>query len=211
MGSQTSKPIRKLPNASLSRPAPRSQIPRREIPPFERSSSEKELVSSPGPLDYGVRKEYDRDGTPRNEDVKHVNGEKNDAILKDAMDPQFLQNLHKLGPVQVNDAGKLIPVNAQRTLLARKAEYTSSSLPLPGHLTLPVLVTLLDRLKALPPGSDPSSLYKQFGMEKDKIEQVRRWVNSASVEEKDDVRVEEGNEIREMKSLWIGGLQSGRE
>lgn len=44
-------------------------------------------------------------------------------------------------------------------------------------------------------------------MDKEKIEELRKWVNSVSVEEEDIVRVEEGNEIWEMKVVWIGGVK----
>lgn len=44
-------------------------------------------------------------------------------------------------------------------------------------------------------------------MDREKVEELRKWVNSVSVEEEDIVRVEEGNEIREMKAVWVGGCQ----
>lgn len=44
-------------------------------------------------------------------------------------------------------------------------------------------------------------------MDREKVEELRKWVNSVSVEEEDIVRVEEGNEIREMKAVWVGGVK----
>lgn len=148
------------------------------------------------------------------------------------MDPQFMQNLYKLGPVEIHDAGKFVvrlsfiknaifkeitgvidypgsqPAQAQRTLRSRKAEYTSSSqIAPPGHLTFPFLASLLDSLKTLPPESDPAPLYEKYGVDREKVEELRKWVNSVSVEEEDIVRVEEGNEIREMKAVWVGGVK----
>jgi hypothetical protein len=188
------------------------------------------------------------------------------AVKRDAMDPQFMANLSKLGQVSIHDAGKFMrtvstatmtaasahkggvqvygafllaakrqalawtrwrrrtmlesrgavcrlsilshspgpltacqPAPAQRTLNARRDEYTSTSAaPPPEHLTAPLLISLLDRLKTLPPGTEPSKVYGEYGMDANTMSEIRRWVNSPSVGE-DEVRVEDGNRIVEMK------------
>ncbi|AFR98996.1 hypothetical protein C343_06983 [Cryptococcus neoformans C23] len=208
MGAQSSKSIRKLPKSSLPKTSPGTRIPppSHQAPPPPAEEIEDE---SSGPIDYGsIKEDVKRQGTGQRQGTVEFSGEKDDAIRKDAMDPQFMQNLHKLGPVEIHDAGKFVPAAAQRTLRSRKDEFTSSSQTAPaGHLTFPFLASLLDGLKTLPPGSDPASLYKQYGVDKEKMEELRKWVNSVSVEEEDIVRVEEGNEIREMKAVWIGGVK----
>ncbi|WVF66708.1 hypothetical protein IAT40_001450 [Kwoniella sp. CBS 6097] len=137
-------------------------------------------------------------------------GEKDDAITKDAMDPQFMNNLSRLGQVRIHDSGEFVPAQAQRTLLSRVPEYTNPSpAPPANHLTIPLLVSLLDRLKSLPATSaaaEAASLYKEYGVDKSVMDDVRKWVNSVSVAESDDVRVEDGEEVREMKAVWVGGL-----
>lgn len=91
------------------------------------------------------------------------------------------------------------PAPAQRTLNARRDEYTSTSAaPPPEHLTAPLLISLLDRLKTLPPGTEPSKVYGEYGMDAKTMGEIRRWVNTPSVGE-DEVRVEDGNRIVEMK------------
>lgn len=191
------------------------------------------------------------------------------AVMRDAMDPQFMANLSKLGQVSIHDAGKFMrtvstaimtavsahkggvqvygasllaanwqalawegltasdharnaqsgvqtedtvtlshspgpltacqPAPAQRTLNARRDEYTSTSAAAPPeHLTAPLLISLLDRLKTLPPGTEPSKVYGEYGMDANTMSEIRRWVNSPSVGE-DEVRVEDGNRIVEMK------------
>ncbi|OCF30827.1 hypothetical protein I317_03664 [Kwoniella heveanensis CBS 569] len=136
-------------------------------------------------------------------------GEKDDAITRDAMDPQFMNNLSRLGQVRIHDAGEFVPAQAQRTLLSRVPEYINPSpAPPANHLTIPLLVSLLDRLKSLPSTSatDVASLYKEYGVDKSVMDDVRKWVNSVSVAESDEVRVEDGEEVREMKAVWVGGL-----
>ncbi|ODN80811.1 hypothetical protein L202_02961 [Cryptococcus amylolentus CBS 6039] len=207
MGSSSSKGIRKLPKSALPQSArgQRVRLPQQAPPPPIEEQPEEE---SSGPIDYSRLKEEINRGQSAKGTAIDFSGEKDDALQRDAMDPQFLQNLHKLGPVEIKDAGKFIPADFQRTLSSRKDIYTSSSqLAPPGHLTLPFLVNLLDKLKTLPPGADPTPIYKQFGVEKEKMDVLRKWVNSVSVEDEDYVTVDEGNEVREMKSVWIGGLK----
>jgi hypothetical protein len=65
------------------------------------------------------------------------------------------------------------------------------------------LISLLDRLKALPTGSDPSKVYKEYKMEPVTMDKLRQWVNSPSVTGNDEVKVVEGEEIIEMKAVWV--------
>ncbi|WVW79721.1 hypothetical protein I302_101691 [Kwoniella bestiolae CBS 10118] len=136
-------------------------------------------------------------------------GAKDDAITKDAMDPQFMSNLSRLGQVRIHDAGEFVPAQAQRTLLSRSThpEYSTPisafNAPPTNHLTVPLLVSLLDKLKSLAPSQDASAVYKEYGVDKSVMDDVRRFVNSVSVAEEDDVRVEDGEEVREMRAIWV--------
>ncbi|WWC59953.1 uncharacterized protein I303_102516 [Kwoniella dejecticola CBS 10117] len=136
-------------------------------------------------------------------------GAKDDAIKRDAMDPQFLNNLSRLGQVSIKDAGEFVPAQAQRTLLSRSShpEFTAptslSTPPPANHLTITLLVSLLDRLKTLKPDQDANAVYKEYGVEKSIMDDVRQFVNSVSVAEQDDVRIEDGEEVREMRAVWV--------
>lgn len=66
-----------------------------------------------------------------------------------------------------------------------------------------MLISLFDRLKALPAGSDPSKLYKEYNMDPSTMSKLRRWVNSPSVTGNDEIKVVEGEEIVEMKAVWV--------
>ena len=58
-------------------------------------------------------------------------------------------------------------------------------------------------MKALPAGSDPSKVYKEYKMEPATMDKLRQWVNSPSVTGTDEVKVVEGEEIIEMKAVWV--------
>ncbi|KAK8861327.1 hypothetical protein IAR55_002146 [Kwoniella newhampshirensis] len=226
MGSSSSKAVRKLPTAStLSRssPATRAQPPppppppESEVQPIQDTQEPAGSRASAKLVEKPAWRESSMGGQSRRAKESpevmggmgkvHFSGEKDDGIRKDAMDPQFIKNLNLLGPVEIHDAGKFVPAQAQRTLSSRHEELTSpTALPPPNHLSVPLLISLLDRLKTVPRGTDPTTVYKEYGMQTGQIEELRRWVNSVSVSEEDDVRVEDGEEIREMKAVWVGGL-----
>ncbi|GMK55055.1 hypothetical protein CspeluHIS016_0201110 [Cutaneotrichosporon spelunceum] len=144
---------------------------------------------------------------PRAEDAP-FSGEKDEQILKDGMDPQFLANLARMGQVKVPEAGVQIPARPLRTLSARNPLYTTRTLtPPPGTVSAQTLSSLLDAFKSLPPGRDAEALYKRARMTKDQLKDVRRWVNSPSVAD-EATRVEEGanslvHQVTELKAVWI--------
>lgn len=97
------------------------------------------------------------------------------------------------------------PSAAQRTLSARRDEFTNASVTPPaGHLTAPSLISLLDRVKALPITGDRRRVYEEYGVDRG-MDEVRRWVNSPSVGRVDVVKVVDGEEVREMhvSGEWI--------
>lgn len=73
--------------------------------------------------------------------------------------------------------------SALRTMLSRSEDYTSTSAaPPPNHLTASLLSALFDRLKTLPEGQSTTNLYKEYNVSEAKMNQLRRWVNSPSVD-----------------------------
>ncbi|WVQ83549.1 hypothetical protein IAT38_005690 [Cryptococcus sp. DSM 104549] len=210
MGAQSSKGIRKLPKSSLPpRSAPGSAA---RAAPFAPPPVEDAEEAPPSTFDYGGVGRSGQKTSGANDEATgemgkiRFSGEKDEAVIRDAMDPQFMRNLHRLGPVEIHEAGEFVPALAQKTLASRRADLTSSSsIAPPGYLTFPFLESLLDQLKTLPPGADPSKVYKRFGVEREKVDELRKWVNSVSISDEDTVWVEDGLEKREMNAVWIGG------
>ncbi|RXK38840.1 hypothetical protein M231_03896 [Tremella mesenterica] len=195
MGSSTSKSARKLPT-STSRPSPPwagTRTPHPD-PLFQSGQIHPPQSSALNPLGGYVNP------------TKNFSGEKDQAVRQDALDPQFMANLSRLGPVSIHDVGHFVksPPLAQRTLSARQSQ---SQLP-PSTLTAQSLTSLLDEIKTLP--SDAGSLmkierlYRQYGVDKQTMERLRRWVNSPSVG-KEHKRVVEGEEIVELQAVWVDG------
>lgn len=101
------------------------------------------------------------------------------------------------------------PVGAQRTLNSRRPEFTNrTNAPPPGTLTVSMMTGLLDQLKTLPPGADPSNLYRQYGMTAEQLAPVRQWVNSPSVGDEEYKMLDRSEnqtvetEI-EMPAVWV--------
>ncbi|RSH94382.1 hypothetical protein EHS25_004185 [Saitozyma podzolica] len=224
MGSSASKAARRLPTTTPTQARPVPKWAGARTPHSDQIIPEgMERPSHPPPgagvppeatrADYGMADTGAEPGVTGRARAG-FSGEKDEAVKRDAMDPQFMANLSKLGQVSIHDAGKFMrtPAPAQRTLNARRDEYTSTSAaPPPEHLTAPLLISLLDRLKTLPPGTEPSKVYGEYGMDANTMSEIRRWVNSPSVGE-DEVRVEDGNRIVEMKAIWVdsaSGKQAG--
>ncbi|KAL1410209.1 hypothetical protein Q8F55_004214 [Vanrija albida] len=222
MGASSSKAARRLPTKTPSAVHPLPAAARAPPPPPVSEAAEQApppsstgRSASSAPQDdfvYGGLRE-----SPRGSTGPSFSGEKDDAILKDAMDPQFMANLSRLGPVAVPQASRLVrtPPRAQRTLNARKDEYTRATVtPPPGTVTAAMLTTLLDELKVLPPGADPSRVYRQFGLTAEQLAPVRRWVNSPSVGDEEVLKVEDGGNMQveqtlELKAVWVTPQDKG--
>ena len=92
------------------------------------------------------------------------------------------------------------PSQTQRTLNARRDEYTdASTAPPPGNLSISALETLLDRIKSSPTAADRARVYEEYEVKPERMEEIRRWVNSPSVGGEVEVRIVDGQEIREMQ------------
>ncbi len=93
-----------------------------------------------------------------------------------------------------------------QTLLSRSSlTSTPQSTPTAGFLSADQLSTLLDRLKTTPAGQE-SVVYKRFGLDEKRIKELRRWVNSPSVDkERTKVEVNEQGEetVKMMVSRWL--------
>lgn len=67
-----------------------------------------------------------------------------------------------------------------------------------------MLISLFDRLKALPTGADPSKIYKEYNMNPETMSKLRKWVNSPSVVGDSHItEIVEGEEIVEMNARWV--------
>ncbi|ORY25258.1 hypothetical protein BCR39DRAFT_292189 [Naematelia encephala] len=162
---------------------------------------------------YGGRGQDGGDASVPGRSRPGFSGEKDAAVLRDGMDPQFASNLSRLGQVAIHDAGLFMrtPSAAQRTLSARQQASSSSSSSSTSSstsqnqqqlLTTTLLISLLDNLKELPPGSDPTHLYKKFGVDQSLIGEVRKWVNSPSIGD-EIVLVDEGEEQKFLPAIWV--------
>ncbi|KAJ9093794.1 hypothetical protein QFC19_008171 [Naganishia cerealis] len=197
MGSSSSKAARKLPKAppawaGARTPSefkyPEGILPlgadKVQSPP--RGPSGDSTKSPGGSLDYGVLHPSGA-GTEHHTGRKNAlaSEEKDDTILRDSADPHFMANLSRLGQVAVPKPGTSFEKQAPalRTMLSRSSNYTStSSAPPPNHLTASRLSTLLDRLKTLPEGQSIAKLCKEYNISEAKLNELRRWVNSPSVD-----------------------------
>ncbi len=124
------------------------------------------------------------------------------AVRRDGLDPGFSANLSALGPVAIHDAGKFMrtPSQAQKTLSARKSEYTSSTqAPPTGYLAAPILEELFDRMKSTSSAADRKKGYEEYGVDPRGMEEIRRWVNSPSVGGEVQVKMVNGEEVREIQ------------
>ncbi|RSH84601.1 uncharacterized protein EHS24_006125 [Apiotrichum porosum] len=225
MGSAGSKAARKLPKNVASATHPSPAVPRPPPEAFTPPPPSEQPAQSTGTFDYGAAgaapsrpaPAQARDLPERHPLRPQFSGEKDANILKDGMDPQFLAKLQQLGPVDLNRAEKLVraPVRAQRTLAARRDEYTNpSATPPAGTVTAQMLGHLLDTLKTLPAGADPTPYYQQYNLTAEDLAGVRRWINSPSVSEEtvarvDDAQAQTMEQLVELKGVWIDAQDAG--
>ncbi|KAF8168732.1 hypothetical protein BJ912DRAFT_1067583 [Pholiota molesta] len=124
---------------------------------------------------------------------KLAESHRSEAIEKDAGDPDFLSNLSRLGPVQVDHHMQSIrPV--WKALCYDGSEQHDASLRVSRQgggrciraeqkpLYAFVLSDLLDRRKAVRSRQDLEKLAKEFNIDVDKLESLARFVNSPSID-----------------------------
>ncbi|KAI1787898.1 hypothetical protein LXA43DRAFT_895456 [Ganoderma leucocontextum] len=141
---------------------------------------------------------------------------KDEAIQRDAHDPQFLANLNKLGPVRVDHhmqtirpacASALAAASAQhihQTRL-RSEEEARSPRPTRNRLVAESLLELLEERKYVATQKDLEVLVKKYGMDLEKLERLARHVNSVSVNQ-DTVKRWVGEEGHENVTMLVRGV-----
>jgi len=109
-------------------------------------------------------------------------------IEQDAGDPDFLENLSRLGPVRINhsmETPRLDPIGSTTNRLFEsraKPEFEASSSQLPkNHLYSSTLTELFNQRKSAHTQKDLAKLSMAFGIEPDKLESLARFVTSPSV------------------------------
>ncbi|TFY78019.1 hypothetical protein EWM64_g5994 [Hericium alpestre] len=170
MGSAASKAARKLPKSVTSKAAP----------PWAGARAPAE-----GPHDAAQR--------PLAAETK------DEGILQDAQDPQFLANLNRLGPVRVDHHMQSVKLqeNVQQQFKTRAdSEVQASSSHAPRNRLLAAsLSELLEQRKYLATRDELAKLADQHGIDPDKLENVARFVNTPTVEEGSVIRsVDENGE-----------------
>ncbi|KAF8160598.1 hypothetical protein BJ912DRAFT_316837 [Pholiota molesta] len=112
---------------------------------------------------------------------KLAESHRSEAIEKDAGDPDFLSNLSRLGPVQVDHHMQSIRPHDASLRVSRQAEAAALE-PSRNRLYAFVLSDLLDRRKAVRSRQDLEKLAKEFNIDVDKLESLARFVNSPSID-----------------------------
>lgn len=72
---------------------------------------------------------------------------------------------------------------------------------------------LLDTLKTLPAGADPTPYYQQYNLTAEDLAGVRRWINSPSVSEETVARVDDAQAqtMEQLVELKVSEGRGGRE
>lgn len=135
---------------------------------------------------------------------------KNEAIERDARDPQFMANLSKLGQVRVDHHMQTVRPDAERiqgvfqTRLQSEVE-ASSARSTHNKLVAGSLQDLLQERKSLTSRDELHKLAQRYDVDPDKLESITRFVNSPSIDEGSIKRTigEDGAETVTMKAIWV--------
>ncbi|KAJ7582814.1 hypothetical protein C8J56DRAFT_955798 [Mycena floridula] len=111
---------------------------------------------------------------------------RNEAIEKDAADPQFLNNLNKLGPVKVNHNMETFKTAWEKRQslesLAQSEQEAAAPHMTRNRLHAMSVTNLLDERKAATTKRDLARLAEKYGIDASKLENLARFVSSPSVE-----------------------------
>ncbi|KZT28541.1 hypothetical protein NEOLEDRAFT_1086956 [Neolentinus lepideus HHB14362 ss-1] len=136
---------------------------------------------------------------------------KDEEITRDAIDPQFMANLSRLGAVRVDHHMQTVRTvtrkadSINRGFRSRQqSEAEAASHPVRNHLLAPALSDLLDDRKRVTSIQELQSLATRYGVDVDKLERLARYVNSPSADEKTRRKVVEQEE--ELTTVKVGLL-----
>jgi len=127
---------------------------------------------------------------------------KSEAIERDAVDPHFLANLNKLGPVRVDHHMQTIRPEAKSARQRQLAESETLQLS-PGtrnRLYGSSISELLDKHKSVKTYDELVKLAEEFKIDVDKLRGLVRFVNSPSVD-KASIRSAPGS--KQGEDLWV--------
>jgi len=112
---------------------------------------------------------------------------KDEAILRDARDPQLHANLNRLGPVRVDHHMQTVRTQAHVTELFQsraRAEDQAASMRIPrNHLLVSSLVALLSERQNVLGNSGAAQLAEKYAMDVGRLESLARSVNVPRVRE----------------------------
>ncbi|EPQ58430.1 hypothetical protein GLOTRDRAFT_35646 [Gloeophyllum trabeum ATCC 11539] len=138
-------------------------------------------------------------------------------ITRDAIDPQFMANLSRLGAVRVDHHMQTVRTvsglnptlryfrrdNRQADSINRGFQsrqqsdaQAASSQPVRNRLLAPALSALLEERKHVTSRQDLEKLATQYAVDVDKLDRLARYVNSPSIDETTRTRVLENDEER---------------
>ncbi|KAJ7063125.1 hypothetical protein C8F01DRAFT_58277 [Mycena amicta] len=125
---------------------------------------------------------------------------KDEGILQDSKDPQFLSKLSQLGQVRVDHHMQTVKLSR----LQRENDATSTT-PTLNHVPAPILSRLLDDRKTLHTQRDMEFLAKRFGVDLEKLDAVSMFVSTPSVHANSAQRVvqQDGDDRYIMQAVWI--------
>ncbi|TFK55232.1 hypothetical protein OE88DRAFT_1732488 [Heliocybe sulcata] len=131
---------------------------------------------------------------------------KDEEITRDAIDPQFMANLSRLGAVKVDHHMQTIRTadTINRGFLSKQQSEAeaASSQRVRNHLLAPALSDLLDQRKHITSPQELQSLADEYGVDVDKLERLARYVNSPSVDERTRSTILKGDE-QHTTATWI--------
>jgi len=132
---------------------------------------------------------------------------KDEEITRDAIDPQFMANLSRLGAVRVDHHMQTVRTadSINRGFRSRQqSEAEAASHPVRNHLLAPALSDLLDDRKRVTSIQELQSLATRYGVDVDKLERLARYVNSPSADEGTRRKVvEQEEELTTVKAIWV--------
>ncbi|EAU88136.2 hypothetical protein CC1G_03808 [Coprinopsis cinerea okayama7 len=179
------------------------------------SKAARKLPTRPSPTWAGARTPV-HEPPPPSAQANRASELRTPDIEQDARDPDFLANLHKLGPVKV-DHGPGSQISKQtmdpqashinRLFQSRLAseEEASSLKPSKNRLFASSLHDLLNERKAAQTRQDLDKLARKYDVDVDKMERLARFLSTPSVDQALSVKNvdKNGEETLTFPALWV--------